>query len=86
MPLPTHFQRNTTTASGMVLIVVVAMLAVATLLLIALFSGTRHQLTGAIDDADIARERMLADSAAALVIGQIAQASTQTNHTTLQKD
>jgi uncharacterized protein (TIGR02600 family) len=72
-------RRNNTTTSGMVLIMVVAVIAVATLLLVALFAGTRHQLIGAQNDAALAREKMLADSAVALVIGQIAQASTQTN-------
>jgi hypothetical protein len=72
-------RRNITSTSGMVLIMVLAMLAVATLLLVALFAGTRHQILGAQDEASFAREKMLADSAVALVIGQIAQASTQTN-------
>ena len=79
MNFPARIRRNSTTTSGMVLVVVVAMLAVATLLLIALFTGARHQMFGARDDAALAREKMLADSAAALVIGQIAQASAQTN-------
>jgi uncharacterized protein (TIGR02600 family) len=72
-------RRNITSTSGMVLIMVLAMLAVATLLLVALFAGARHQILGAQDDASFAREKMLADSAVALVIGQIAQASTATN-------
>jgi len=63
----------------MVLVIVLAALAVMTLLLVALFSGASHQIFGAQGDAELARQRMLADSAAALVIGQIAQASTQTN-------
>ncbi len=79
MPLPSYFHRTSATTSGMVLVVVIAMLAVATLLLLALFSGTRNQRINAASDASLAREKMLADSAAALVIGQIAQASTQTN-------
>lgn len=79
MPLPPHFHRTSATTSGMVLIVVVAMLAVALLLLLALFSGANHQRTYAASDTSVARTKMLADSAAALVIGQIEEASSQTN-------
>jgi hypothetical protein len=63
----------------MVLVMVLAALAVMTLLLVALFQGTSHQTLGAESATTVAREQMLADSAVALVIGQIAQASTQTN-------
>jgi len=55
---------------------VLAALAVMMVLLLALFEGTSHQMRGAQSDAATAREKMLADSAAALVIGQIEQAST----------
>src|SRR5271155_2689635 len=72
-------RRNITSASGMVLIMALAALAVMTILLLALFQGAAHQIRGAQSDAARAREKMLADSAVALVIGQIEQASTQTN-------
>ncbi len=63
----------------MVLIMALAALAVMTILLLALFQGASHQIRGAQSDASLAREKMLADSAVALVIGQIEQASAQTN-------
>ena len=63
----------------MVLIMALGALAVMTILLLALFQGASHQIRGAQSDATLAREKMLADSAVALVIGQIQQASTQTN-------
>jgi len=62
-----------------VLVMALAALAVMTILLLALFAGASHQTRGAQGDASLAREKMLADSAVALVIGQIAQASSQTN-------
>jgi uncharacterized protein (TIGR02600 family) len=55
-----------------------AALAVMMILLLALFAGASHQIRGAQGDASLAREKMLADSAVALVIGQIQQASSQT--------
>lgn len=64
--------------SGIVLIVVLAALALMSILLLALLRGSAHQVRGAETDAALAREKMLADSAVALVIGQIRQASTQT--------
>jgi hypothetical protein len=63
--------------SGMVLVMALAALAVMMILLLALFQGASHQTRGAQDDASLAREKMLADSAVALVIGQIQQASSQ---------
>jgi uncharacterized protein (TIGR02600 family) len=62
--------------SGMVLVLALFALAVMMILLLALFHGTSHQLHGEQSDSSIAREKMLADSAVALVIGQIQQAST----------
>ncbi len=59
------------------MIVALAALAITMILLLALFVGTTHQTRGAQNDTATAREKMLADSAAALVIGQIQQASTQ---------
>src|SRR5476651_2344825 len=64
--------------SGMVLIMTLAALAVMMILLLALFQGASHQMRGAQGDASLAREKMLADSAVALVMGQIEQASSQT--------
>jgi uncharacterized protein (TIGR02600 family) len=64
---------------GFALLTVLVALAVMSLLLLALFAGTSHQVRGGQNDASLARERMLADSAVSLVIGQIQQASTQTN-------
>jgi uncharacterized protein (TIGR02600 family) len=63
----------------MVLVMALVALAVMMILLLALFAGASHQIRGAQSDASLARERMLADSAVALVIGQIELASTQTN-------
>jgi hypothetical protein len=68
-----------TSTSGMVLVMALAALAVMMILLLALFAGASHQIRGAQGDASLAREKILADSAMALVIGQIQQASTQTN-------
>jgi uncharacterized protein (TIGR02600 family) len=63
----------------MVLVMALVALAVMMILLLALFAGASHQIRGAQSDASLARERMLADSAVALVIGQIQEASSQTN-------
>lgn len=59
---------------------VLAALAVMSLLLVALFAGASHQVRDGQNDASLTRERMLADSAVSLVIGQIQQATTQANH------
>jgi uncharacterized protein (TIGR02600 family) len=64
--------------SGVALVMTVIALAVIMLLLLAFFSGAKHQNLAAQSEASLAREKMLADSATALVIGQITQASTQT--------
>jgi uncharacterized protein (TIGR02600 family) len=56
---------------------VLAALALMTILLLALMRGSAHQVRSAESDVAYAREKMLADSAVALVIGQIQQASTQ---------
>jgi uncharacterized protein (TIGR02600 family) len=72
-------RKNMTSTSGMVLIMALLALAVMMILLLALFAGASHQVRGSQNDASLAREQMLADSAVALVIGQIQQASTQTN-------
>ena len=72
-------RRNLTSASGVALIMTLVALAVITILIVALLAGTSHQIRGAQSDVYLAREKMLADSAAALVMGQIEQASTQTN-------
>jgi uncharacterized protein (TIGR02600 family) len=63
----------------MALVMTLFALALIMILLVALFAGVSHQIRGAQSDAAQAREKMLADSAVALVIGQIQQASTQTN-------
>jgi type II secretory pathway pseudopilin PulG len=69
--------RETQRRDGFALIMVLVALAVMSLLLIALVGGGSRQERGAEGDASLAREKMLADTAAALVIGQIRQASTQ---------
>jgi uncharacterized protein (TIGR02600 family) len=66
---------------GFSLIVVLAALAIMSLLLIAIFSGNTHGLRFAQNDAARAHATMLADSAAALVIGQIQQATTPAGQT-----
>ncbi len=63
--------------AGFALIVTLIALAVMLVLLLALLHGASGQLQSAESDAVLAREKMLADSAVALVIGQIAQASSQ---------
>jgi len=63
--------------SGIVLVMMLVALALMTVLLLALLNGSSHQLRGAESEATLAREKMLADSAVALVMGQIEQASTQ---------
>ncbi len=68
-------------ASGFVLVLALAALALIMVLLLAFFAGTSHQLRGAQNDATYAREKMLADSAVALVMGQIQVASNQTGQT-----
>lgn len=64
-------------SSGITLVMVLLGLALMMILLLALFAGTLNQSHGAANDALLGREKMLADSAVALVIGQIQQASTQ---------
>ena len=63
--------------AGFILVMALGALAVMTILLVALFQGASHQIRGAESDATYAREKLLADSAVAQVIGQIQQASTQ---------
>ena len=67
--------------SGIILVVILASLALMTILLLALLHGSMHQVHAAESDISFAREKMLADSAVALVIGQIQQASTQPGQT-----
>lgn len=62
---------------GFVLLIALAALAVMMLLLLALLHGASGQMRDAESDAVLAREKILADSAVSLVMGQIAQASTQ---------
>jgi uncharacterized protein (TIGR02600 family) len=62
---------------GFVLIIALGVLAIMTILLLSLLRGASHQIRGAQNDAATAREKILADSAVALVMGQIGQASTQ---------
>ena len=69
--------RNRREQSGFILVVALAALAIMTILLLALFQGTLHQGRSAESAAIYAREKMLADTAAALVIGQIREASSQ---------
>jgi uncharacterized protein (TIGR02600 family) len=64
---------------GFSLVVVLVALAMMSLLVVALLTGASHGLRYAQGDANLARETMLADTAAALVIGQIQQATTATN-------
>jgi uncharacterized protein (TIGR02600 family) len=59
------------------LVMVLVALAVMSVLLLALFGGASHQARGAQGDAASVREKMLGDTVAALVIGQIEQATTQ---------
>jgi uncharacterized protein (TIGR02600 family) len=61
------------------LITVLAALAIMSLLLLALLASASHQVRGGQNDASLERERMLADTAVSLVIGQIGQATTQPN-------
>jgi uncharacterized protein (TIGR02600 family) len=72
------FRSRAPRRAGFTLIMALAALAVMTILLLALLRGTSHQTRGAESEASLAREKMLADSAVSLVIGQIQQASTQT--------
>jgi uncharacterized protein (TIGR02600 family) len=58
------------------LLMVLVALAMMSLLLLALFSGAAHSLRFAQGDANLARETMLADSAATLVMAQLQQATT----------
>lgn len=74
---PKSTPRSPRGTSGMVLVMALAALAVMMILLLALFQGASHQIRGAQGDASLAREKILADSAVALIIGQIQQASAQ---------
>ncbi len=67
--------------AGITLIVAVGALALVLILILALLEGVTQQTRGSQNNSTIAREKMLADSAVALVIGQIQQASSQTGLT-----
>jgi len=67
---------------SMVLIMALVAIAVVTMLMLALFQGAALQNRSAQNSAILAQEDLLADSAAALVEGQIAQAASYTNQTT----
>jgi len=71
---PRHRQKQ-----SMVLIMVLLAIALITVLLLALFEGVTLQTRGAQNSTVLAQEELLADSAAALVESQIAQATAQTN-------
>jgi uncharacterized protein (TIGR02600 family) len=75
---PRSFRRR---RGGFVLVLALGVLAIMTVLLVALLESGAHQVRGAQGDAATAREKMLADSAVAMVIGQIQQASTQPGQT-----
>jgi len=79
----TSLAKITTTrkTSGFVLILALVGLALMTILLLALLEGASQQARGSFSDASFAREKLLADSAVALVMGQIQQASTQPGQT-----
>jgi uncharacterized protein (TIGR02600 family) len=76
-PDPRHRRQQ-----SMVLIMALVAIAVLTVLVLALFQGVALQTRGAQNSAILAQEDLLADSAAALVEGQIAQAASYTNQTT----
>ena len=63
--------------AGVSLIITLAALALVMILILALLQGVLFQTGGGQSEATTAQEKMLADSAVALVIGQIQQASTQ---------
>ena len=65
----------------MVLIMTLMVIAIVTVLLLALFEGAALQTRSAEGSAIVAQEDLLADSATSLVEGQIAQAASQTNQT-----
>ena len=67
---------------SMVLIMALVAIAVVTVLMLALFEGASLQNRSAQNSAILAQEELLADSAASLVEGQIAQAAVYTNQTT----
>ena len=67
---------------GMVLVIALLAIALATVLLLALLEGSASQFRSAQNSTILAQEELLADSAAALVQGQIAQGSSYTNQTT----
>ena len=66
----------------MVLIMALVAIAVVTVLVLALLQGSALQTRSAQNSAVLAQEDLLADSAASLVEGQIAQAASYTNQTT----
>jgi uncharacterized protein (TIGR02600 family) len=72
-----HFGRKT----GISLIVTVGALALVMFLVLALLEGVSHQAQQGPGGAATAEEKMLADSAVAMVIDQIQQASTQPGKT-----
>ncbi len=75
-------QRHRRGQQSMVLIMALIAIAVVTVLLLALFEGAALQTHGAQNSTILAQEDLLADSAAGLVEGQIAQAASYTNQTT----
>ncbi len=69
--------RKPHSTAGISLVITLAALALVMILILALLQGVLFQNGGGQSDAVTAQEKMLADSAVALVIGQIQQASTQ---------
>jgi len=61
----------------MSLIFTVVALALVMILILTLLQGASHQINGGQSEATTAQEKMLADTAVALVIGQIQQATSQ---------
>lgn len=66
----------------MVLVMALIAIAIVTVLLLALVEGAEQQTHGAQNSAILAQEDLLADSAAAIIEAQIAQAASYTNQTT----
>ena len=62
--------------AGMVLVMTLMVIAIITVLLVALFEGAAMQTRGSQSSAIVVQEEMLADSAAGLVESQIERAST----------
>ncbi|HEX4140660.1 MAG TPA: hypothetical protein VHY09_09955, partial [Candidatus Methylacidiphilales bacterium] len=67
---------------SMVLIMALVAIAMVTVLLLVVFEGAAMQTRSAQNSTVLAQEDLLADSAASLVEGQIAQAASYTNQTT----